>query len=49
MYPAESTRQQSASQVTLELWVLSMKFASFHPSGTWNLEVVPTVLENLLT
>jgi hypothetical protein len=32
---------------TPELWALSIKLVSCHPSGMWNLEVVPKVLESL--
>ena len=29
------------------LWDLSMEFASFHPSASYNFEVAPTFLKNL--
>ena len=38
-----------SSQATPQVWVPQMELASCHPSGTQNLEVTPTFLENLWT
>jgi hypothetical protein len=34
---------------TPKLWAFNMELASGHPSGTWNLEVIPKILEHLWT
>ena len=49
MHLAESTKQQSGLQITLDLWLLNMECASCHPSGTQNLDVAPRFSEHLLT
>jgi len=41
--------ESTEPRVTPELWVLSMKLATCHPSGTWNLEVAPRFLGSLWT
>jgi hypothetical protein len=46
MHQAESSRWQWGSQIIPELWVHGMELASYYPSGTWNLDLAPELLEN---
>lgn len=44
---AETADQWSDSQDTTEFWVISEEFATYHPSGVYNLKATSRFLENL--
>jgi hypothetical protein len=45
MHGTQRARQYEGSQIATEFWACSMKLASCHPCGAYNVEVAPRFLK----